>query len=95
MMIPYILTALSAIFQPPVLDIVALFWGKIQFMWNFLEREKAGHTFSHTQTCRAVEEMLTHSTEINTTVKTYCLLLFTVYHVLFYWETNIILYKLI
>lgn len=85
MMIPYILMALSAISQPPALDIVALFWGKIQFMWNFLEREKARHTFSHTQTCRAVkvEEMLTHSTEINTTVKTYCRLLFTVYHVLF------------
>lgn len=53
--------------------VAALFCGKILFMWNFLKREKTGHTFSHTQTCRTVkvEGMLTHSTETNTTLKTY------------------------
>lgn len=68
-------TTLLDIFQPLAFDIAftALFWGKIQFMWNFLEREKAGHTLRYTQTYRTVEveDMFTHSTlsEINTNVK--------------------------
>lgn len=68
MILHYIMMALSAIFQPRVLSaaLTALFWGKMQFMWNFLEREKAEHLFSHTQTRWGRGHAHTALTVINT-----------------------------